>query len=381
MEATPKRVLLIEDDEKLRHLLAEALEAEGYVVGQAGTGEEGLRVAQAFEPVVVVCDVKMPRGDGRSVLAALRGDKRLGTTQFVFMTGDVQATPQRESMNLGADDYLEKPFSTADFLACVAARFARAEVLRKADERALTRLSATVTKELPHELFTPLTGIIGLAEVLLEEGEELDRKVAREMIEGIRASGDRLNRTLRNYLTILELINDRPPARDPEAHLDAEMVRVVVMEAATTAAQKSRRETDLRIKGDGFALTTSRNNLSAVVVELVDNACKFSEAGTPVEVSLRGDGHHLRLEVADRGRGMSAEQISQIGAFRQFDRNKYEQQGLGLGLTLTQHLVERDGGTVSLASSPETGTTAVATWPAVHAVSYTHLTLPTKRIV
>jgi len=368
MEATPKRVLLIEDDEKLRHLLAEALEAEGYVVGQAGTGEEGLRVAQAFEPVVVVCDVKMPRGDGRSVLAALRGDKRLGTTQFVFMTGDVQATPQRESMNLGADDYLEKPFSTADFLACVAARFARAEVLRKADERALTRLSATVTKELPHELFTPLTGIIGLAEVLLEEGEELDRKVAREMIEGIRASGDRLNRTLRNYLTILELINDRPPARDPEAHLDAEMVRVVVMEAATTAAQKSRRETDLRIKGDGFALTTSRNNLSAVVVELVDNACKFSEAGTPVEVSLRGDGHHLRLEVADRGRGMSAEQISQIGAFRQFDRNKYEQQGLGLGLTLTQHLVERDGGTVSLASSPETGTTAVATWPAVHEV-------------
>lgn len=88
MEATPKRVLLIEDDEKLRMLLAAALEAEGYVVGHAGTGEEGVRVAREFDPTVVVCDVLMPRGDGRSVLAALRDDKRLRTTQFVFMTGD-----------------------------------------------------------------------------------------------------------------------------------------------------------------------------------------------------------------------------------------------------------------------------------------------------
>ncbi len=365
MEATPKRVLLIEDDEKLRTMLAAALEAEGYRVGHASSGEEGVRVAREFDPTVIVCDVQMPRGDGRSVLAALRGDKRLGTVQFVFMTGDSQRTPQREGMNLGADDYLEKPFSSADFLACVAARFERADILRKADDRALNRLSATVTKELPHELFTPLTGIIGLAEVLLEEGEELDPKVAREMIEGIRASGDRLNRTLRNYLTILELINNRPIGRDPDAQLDAEMVRVVVGEAAMSATQKNKREADLRVEGEGFALVGSRNNLSAVVVELVDNACKFSERGTPVVVRLSRDDDNLRLEVSDRGRGMSAEQISQIGAFRQFDRNKYEQQGLGLGLTLTQHLVERDGGTVNITSSPETGTLAVATWPVV----------------
>lgn len=182
-------------------------------------------------------------------------------------------------MNLGADDYLEKPFLTADFLGCIAARIERANLLRKADERALSRLSATVTKELPHELFTPLTGIIGLAEVLLEEGDDLDPKVAREMIEGIRVSGDRLDRALRNYLTILELINDRPIGADPEAELDAETVRVVVAEASMAVAQKNKRESDLQVEGEGFDLTGSRNNLSAVVVELVDNACKFSDRG------------------------------------------------------------------------------------------------------
>lgn len=365
MESTPKRVLLIEDDQKLRLLLAAALETEGYQVAHAGTGEEGLRVAREFEPTIVVCDIQMPRGDGRTVLAALRGDKRLGSAQFVFMTGDSQTTPQREGMNLGADDYLEKPFSTADFLACVEARLQRAEMLRKADERALSRLSATVSKELPHELFTPLTGIIGLAEVLLEENEDLDPKVARDMIKGIHASGERLHRTLRNYLTILELINDRPPGGGADEQLDPEAVRLVVTEAAVAAAQKSGREADLRVEGEGFALAVSRNNLAAVVGELVDNACKFSERGTPVLVRLAANDDAMRIEVGDRGRGMTAEQISQIGAFRQFDRNKYEQQGLGLGLTLTQHLVERDGGRVSIESAPETGTCVCAAWPAL----------------
>jgi len=365
MESTPKRVLLIEDDQKLRSLLASALEVEGYRVAHAGTGEEGLRVAREFEPTVVVCDIQMPRGDGRTVLAALRGDKQLASAQFVFMTGDSQTTPQREGMNLGADDYLEKPFSTADFLACVEARLQRAEMLRKADERALARLSATVSRELPHELFTPLTGIIGLTEVLLEESEELDPKVARDMIKDIHASGERLHRTLRNYLTILELINDRPPGGDADERLDPEAVRLVVTEAAMAAAQKNGREADLSVEGEDFALRASRNNLAAVVGELVDNACKFSERGTPVLVRLTAGGDTVRIEVSDRGRGMTAEQVSQIGAFRQFNRNKYEQQGLGLGLTLAQHLVERDGGSVSIESAPETGTQATAFWPRV----------------
>lgn len=82
-------------------------------------------------------------------------------------------------------------------------------------------------------------------------------------------------------------------------------------------------------------------------------------------IRLGADHESVRLEIRDRGRGMTAEQVSQIGAFRQFDRNKYEQQGLGLGLTLTQRLVERDGGRVSIESSPEGGTLAVVTWPAV----------------
>ncbi len=72
-----------------------------------------------------------------------------------------------------------------------------------------------------------------------------------------------------------------------------------------------------------------------MVEELVDNACKFSRQGTPVEVELSAEG---LLSITDQGRGMTAAEIEQIGAFRQFDRKKHEQQGLGLGLVLVQKL-------------------------------------------
>ena len=73
----------------------------------------------------------------------------------------------------------------------------------------------------------------------------------------------------------------------------------------------------------------------------MDNACKFSRKETPVSVELGGDG---RLNITDRGRGLTVEEIGRIGAFLQFDRQKYEQQGLGLGLVLVQKLtLSRDG--------------------------------------
>lgn len=124
----PKTVLIIEDDTGLRLTLSESLETAGYEVRACATAEEGLELAAAFKPTLVFCDVHLEQGDGRAVLARLREDDTLRDCQFVLMTGDWVGASQRESINSGADAYLAKPFSIAEFIACAEARYQQANL-------------------------------------------------------------------------------------------------------------------------------------------------------------------------------------------------------------------------------------------------------------
>jgi len=124
----PKTILIMEDDTGLLTTLETTLEMSGYEVRTCGDAEEGLKLAEAFKPTLVVCDVHLDLGDGRAVLARLRENETLRDCQFVLMTGDWVGASQRASVDIGADGYLAKPFSIAEFLACVEARFEQANL-------------------------------------------------------------------------------------------------------------------------------------------------------------------------------------------------------------------------------------------------------------
>lgn len=124
----PKTVLIIEDDNGLRLTLAEALKQAGYQVSACATAEEGLEIASALKPTLVFCDVHLEPGDGRTILARLREDETLRDCQFVLMTGDWVGASQRESIDCGADAYLAKPFSIAEFITCAEARYEQANL-------------------------------------------------------------------------------------------------------------------------------------------------------------------------------------------------------------------------------------------------------------
>jgi len=94
-----------------------------------------------------------------------------------------------------------------------------------------------------------------------------------------------------------------------------------------------------------------------IAEELVENALKFSAAGTPVRVISRRDGANYVLSVTDRGRGMKPEHVAEIGAYMQFERRFYEQQGPGLGLWIAKRLAELHGGSMSIESQCGVGTT------------------------
>ena len=129
------RVLLIDDDPRVRRQCATLLKLEGFQVFEASDGRSGLALAQAERPEVVVCDVTMPRMNGHAALEALRADPQLAGTVFIFLTGNSEMSDLRVGMNLGADDYLIKPVDADQLLAAVRTRLRRAELVSEIKRR------------------------------------------------------------------------------------------------------------------------------------------------------------------------------------------------------------------------------------------------------
>jgi len=118
-------------------------------------------------------------------------------------------------------------------------------------------------------------------------------------------------------------------------------------------AKKAGRPEDLQLDLQEGSARIEPVKLLKLAEELLDNAFKFSSAGTPVTVTGRSESNYYILTMADRGRGMTPEQIASVGAYMQFQRHIYEQQGSGLGLAIVQRLAALYGGSLTIESNPE----------------------------
>lgn len=121
------RVLVIDDDPRLRRQCAALLRLEDFETLEASNGKIGLDLARAEKPDIIVCDVNMPGMNGHAALDALRGDPQTVGIPFIFLTANGDMDDLRVGMNLGADDYLVKPVDPEQLIAAVHARLRRAE--------------------------------------------------------------------------------------------------------------------------------------------------------------------------------------------------------------------------------------------------------------
>jgi DNA-binding response OmpR family regulator len=123
MEAVaPKKVLVIEDEPSIRNNIMLMLKVERYAAVGAENGRVGLEMARSDPPDLILCDVMMPEMDGFAVLDALRAEPRFAEIPFIFLTALDDRSSMRRGMNLGADDYLPKPFTRAELLEAVNSR-------------------------------------------------------------------------------------------------------------------------------------------------------------------------------------------------------------------------------------------------------------------
>ncbi|MGH8000085.1 MAG: response regulator, partial [Brasilonema sp.] len=199
------KILVIEDETSVRQNLFELLTYEDFNVIAVENGQLGLQLAQEEIPDLIICDVMMPELDGYGVLKELRQQPTTATIPLIFLTAKSDKTSFRQGMELGADDYLIKPFTRAELLAAISSRLEKQLAIHQQSQKRLDDLRISITKSLPHEMRTPLNGILGFSELLMKEADTLSRHEICEMAEGIYKSGKRLHRLVQNFLLYTEL--------------------------------------------------------------------------------------------------------------------------------------------------------------------------------
>lgn len=166
-----KKILLIEDNEAMRENTAEMLELANYEVYTAENGKVGVEKAKSVSPDLIICDIMMPELDGYGVLYYLSKDPATAAIPFVFLTAKAEASEVRRGMNMGADDYLTKPFEEIDLLNAVESRIKKSDAIRKEYEGSSEGMEA---------FFTDARGLAALDE--LADDRKTRTYLAKEVI-------------------------------------------------------------------------------------------------------------------------------------------------------------------------------------------------------
>jgi two-component system, sensor histidine kinase and response regulator len=354
-----KRILVVEDEDHLRESIADMLELEGFTPIQAENGEIAVQLARQHQPDLIICDIMMPELDGYGVLTQLHSDPATARIPFVFLTAMADRQPMRRGMDLGADDYLTKPFTINELLSTINTRLEKHARMTQEYAQKMDDLRENLISMLPHELRTPLTAIIGYSEMLSVNGDTLSGAQVTKMGSAIFRAGQRLYRLAENYLFYAqtELLTHDDARIDLLRRAREDHPAYVIRETAEREAARANRESDLALHLEDATVRIAPENLQKIVYELISNAVKFSDPRTPLHVQARAEEGVYRLRMQNHGRGMTAEQIQSIGAYMQFERKLYEQQGLGMGLILVRRLIDLYGGALYIDSTPDDTTT------------------------
>jgi signal transduction histidine kinase len=386
----PLHLLFVDDDPILCEFAQVHLASEKGRVSVAADGEQALTHIREQGCDLVLLDLEMPRLDGFGVLEALRADPATSRLPVIVITGREDVVAIDRAFAKGASSFIVKPINwrLLNYQIRFVNRAHRAErqLLDRVAEveltqRELERTSSELIEAsrgaekaseaksqflaaISHELRTPLNAIIGFAEMLTAQalgpiGNERYCRYAQD----IRDSGAHLLAMINDILELSRIDADQATLHEEEfdpADVIAEALRMVEPQAEAAGLSLS-----TVIAPNLPRLTADRRLVRQVLVNLLANAVRFTQAGGAVSVHGFSRGAELCMEVHDTGIGIAAEDIPRaLERFSQVDARlsrKYD--GAGLGLSMAKQFMELHGGTLELESTPGAGTQVRIAFP------------------
>lgn len=353
-------ILVIDDEPDNFDVIETLLNQQNYRLHYAAGGREAIASLDTFAPDLILLDVMMPGMDGLEVCREIKALSRWQFIPIIMVTALSAKEDLARCLSAGADDFISKPVNRLELTARVRSTLRIKEQHDRLQEfsrlqrdtinilgKNLEELTDNIARGFPHELNTPLNGMIGTIEFLKDHLEEMEPAAIRERLDRLDRSARRLEHLTQKFQVYLELELFTSRQTEPERVRFSASTLAEILKAR--AGNRGRGE-DLLLKIGEAEIAFPEDFLTTLLLELVDNALKFSEPNTVVTVSVRVEGGKLQISVHDFGRGMTGEQIAGTGSFRQFERDFHEQQGIGMGLKIVGKIVELVGGDLSIAS-------------------------------
>jgi two-component system, sensor histidine kinase and response regulator len=365
-------ILVIEDDTNLRDVIIEWLTLEGYEAFGTGDGVEGINMAFRNLPDLIVCDITMPSLDGHGVLFDLRSNPATLDTPFIFLTARASHEDIRKGMELGADDYITKPFTRLELLQAIQARLERKALQAQHyqqqlgqwqeafnHEREQRLLKSKLVAMFSHDFRNPLSVIMWSINILRNYPDRLDEPRRQKHLKRADASVRELFNMLDDMLVVsqIEAANFK---FSPELLNVGEFLQQLV-----EGFQLIHSETHSLVFKNYCAdsVMTDTRLLRQIAGNLISNAIKYSPHDGEVQVLLDNHEQHLHLIVQDQGIGIPEEDQALLFTTFQRASNVGKVHGTGLGLAIVKQAVDLHGGDISLESKMGLGTTVTVRIP------------------
>lgn len=345
------KILLIEDEKILRENTCELLELHGFECITAEHGKIGLEKALTEKPDLIICDIMLPHFNGYQIKEALNNLNEHAQIPFIFLSAKVEREDIRKGMDLGAADYITKPFRIAELVVSIKSRLEQSKNIQTSVQAKLIDSITDFIHVAKHECNTPLNGIINLSGIL--SGEQTNEpEFLEKALLAINKSGKRLYKTLNNLIDLVRLRHYDVPADQAYTIVD---VKSIIEQAVSERAEHYNYFGKIKnIINCPDRLLFLEEDMDIIIFEVIDNMFKYSTSNK-VEVALNTkiDGYKklMILTVTNSVSVPLAFNLHDVQPFKQYHRDKNEQQGSGLGLYLTQLIIKRHLGTMEIDTS------------------------------
>jgi two-component system sensor histidine kinase/response regulator len=340
------KILIVDDAIDTVELLRKRFHSEGYDTSEAYDGEEALKRVDEYNPDLIVLDVMMPKIDGYEVCRRLKNDENKKYIPILMLTAKGGVESKVKGLEIGADDYLAKPFDYKELSARVKSlltiKASREKLLEEEKSVALEKMM----DEVAHEVRNPLVSIGGFAKRVYDRLQENDpNKKYLEMIMDEVSKLENMVKLLIELKTMAVCYSECADVND------------IIMEALSI------HEEELAEKGiivktelmDGPpCISGDREQLKVAISNLVKNSIEaMLQSPKILRIATSTVDGRMVIEISDTGKGIQKDKLKNI--FHPFYTSKIY--GPGLGLTFTLKIVQQHGGTISVESEPGKGTT------------------------